>query len=124
MSNITKKDRNLIKGAIRRVFSRSALRIAVVNAAQIQHSDASRPRVKKWCLCAICKQPEAKSYVEVDHIEPVVKIDSSFEDMTLDEFVDRLWCDIKGLQVVCESCHDKKTAEEQKVRKLKRTSKR
>ena len=122
MSNprLSKKDRNLIKGAIRRVFSRSALRLAAVDAAIVEHSDPSRPRVKKWCRCALCKQPEAKSYVEVDHIVPCVPLDRSFEEMSIDEFVDRLWCDAINLQILCGSCHNKKTAAERKDRKLNR----
>ncbi len=116
---ITKKEMGLLKGAMRRVFSRSELRNSVINASLVEHSDPSRPRVKKWCLCNVCKKPEAKSYCVVDHISPVVPVHTSFENMTLDEVRDRLWCEIKNLQTCCPLCHDEKTKEEQRVRKKK-----
>lgn len=115
---ITKKEQGLLKGALRRVFSRSELRNTVVNASLIEHSDPKRPRVKKWCRCALCKLPEARSYVAVDHIAPVIPLHRSFEEMSLDEVVDRLWCLLDNLQVLCETCHDDKTAEERKLRKI------
>jgi 5-methylcytosine-specific restriction endonuclease McrA len=118
---ITKKEHGLLKGALRRVFSRSELRNSVVKASLVEHLDPNRPRVKKWCLCNICRKPEAKSYVVVDHINPVIPVHTSFEAMSLDEVVDRLWCAINNLQVVCSSCHDEKTKQERKDRKAKRT---
>ena len=113
---ISKKERNLIKGAIRRVFSRSDLRRLVVDSSLINHVDHSRPRVKNWCECGICKQPTAKSYMQVDHIDPIVPVNSSLEKMSWDEVVDRTWCVQNNLQAICEECHSKKTSEERKQR--------
>ena len=114
---ITKKERGLLKGAIRRVFSRSELRSAVIQASVVKHSDPSRPKVKTWCRCNICGKPEAKSYCVVDHISPVVPVNTSFEEMSLDTVVDRMWCEKNNLQVVDPVCHDKKTKEERQQRK-------
>ena len=114
---ITKRDRGLIKGALRRVFSRSELRNKVITASLVEHSDPSRPRVKKWGLCAGCNKPEARSYLIVDHISPLIPIGSSFEEMSLDVVVDRLWCVENNLQVLCISCHDEKNKQERKARK-------
>jgi 5-methylcytosine-specific restriction endonuclease McrA len=123
-SRISKKERNLIKGAIRRVFSRSELRRKVVdNSIVLCYTNPERPKVKTWCLCAICKQPEAKSYVEVDHIEPVIPLGKSMEDMSLDEVADRIWCEINNLQVVCPACHKEKTKAERKLRHLAKKEK-
>jgi 5-methylcytosine-specific restriction endonuclease McrA len=116
-TKLTNKDRNAIKGAIRRVFARSELRNKVLDAAIVKHSDPTRPRVKTWCLCKKCKKPEAKSYCVVDHIRPVVPVDSSFAEMTLEDLKDRLWCDIKLLQVLCPLCHDVKTKAENQARR-------
>lgn len=116
---ITKKDRGLIKGAIRRVFSRSTLRNQVIAEALVVHSDPERPRVKNWCLCNVCKKPEAKSYMAVDHLSPVIPVDRSFEEMALDEVVDRLWCAKENLQAICPTCHDEKTKQERKQRNKK-----
>ena len=119
MSNprITKRDKGLIKGALRRVFSRSELRNSIITANMVEYSDLSRPRVKKWVLCNICKKPEAKSYVVVDHIDPFVPIGGSFEEMSLDVAVDRLWCEVHNLQAICPNCHELKSTEERQQRK-------
>jgi 5-methylcytosine-specific restriction endonuclease McrA len=116
---ITKKERNLIKGAIRRVFSRSEIRKKVVAAAIVAHIDLTRPRVKSWCVCGGCKNFIPKSYMEVDHISPVVPYEKSLETMTWDELVDNLWCEERNLQAICSDCHDEKTKAERKMRKKK-----
>jgi len=117
---ITKKEQGLIKGALRRVFSRSDLRNAVIEASIVKHNNPDRPKVKTWCLCNVCKKPEAKSYMAVDHIEPLIPVSTSFAEMSLDEFIDRLWCVIDNLQAICPTCHDEKTAIERKARKKKK----
>lgn len=120
---MTKQDISLAASAIRRVFSRSELRRRVLEAAIVSHSDPSRPRVKCWVQCAKCKQPQAKSSVEVDHNrEPVIPIDSSLHAVIgsisgWDYLFDRIWCDNSNLQVLCESCHDRKSQEENKIRR-------
>lgn len=114
---ITPRERGLIKGALRRVFSRSELRNAVIDASIIKHSDPKRKRVKRWCRCSVCKQPEAISNMAADHISPVVPVNTSFADMSVDNFIDNLWCLIDNIQSICPKCHDLKTAEERKARK-------
>lgn len=122
-SRISKKEWGLIKGALRRVFSRSDLRRSVIEAAIIDHNDPSRPKVKTWCICAICKLPEAKSYMVVDHILPVVPVDRSLEDMTPTELVDHLWCDKSNLQCCDLTCHKIKSKVENKERRLAKKEK-
>lgn len=114
---ISVKERNLIKGALRRVFSRSDLRREVIEESVVQHSDPSRPRVKTWCKCAACGKPEAKSLVKVDHILPVVPLTTALEFMTADELIDRIWCEKENLQVLDPTCHDEKTRLENKERR-------
>lgn len=115
---ITKKERNLLKGAIRRVFSRSELRQKVVRASiRPGHFDSTRPRVKKWSMCFLCDRLTPTYQVEVDHVVPVIPLDSNLEHMTWDSLVDRVWTEETNLQAVCKSCHIKKTKEEQKLRR-------
>lgn len=116
-SKLTVKERNLIKGAIRRIFSRSDLRRKIVQKCVVEHSDPSRKRVKTWCLCPVCKQYVAKSSIQVDHIEPVIKITESLEDLTWDELVDRIWCDEQNLMPICIDCHKQKSKQEMKLRR-------
>jgi 5-methylcytosine-specific restriction endonuclease McrA len=120
---ITKRERGLLKGALRRVFSRSELRQKVLNTADIQHHDLSRPRVKKWSRCPVCYTAVPKYTMVVDHIDPVIPINSSFELMSLDTVVDRLWCIENNLQPLCEPCHTKKTKVEREERKLNKRGK-
>jgi 5-methylcytosine-specific restriction endonuclease McrA len=122
---ISKREQGLLKGAIRRVFSRSDLRRKVVEASVDRTiTDPSRPRVKVWCICRECHKPTPKSYMIVDHKDPLIPLDSSFEDMSLDTVVDRAWCDENNLQALCEDCHTIKTkAENKERRRLKKEKK-
>lgn len=117
---INNKERGLIKGAIRRVFSRSDLRKTALDIASINHSDPSRPRVQKWCKCAKCGQVVPKYTCDVDHIDPVVPVDVPLEDMNWDELVNRVWCEAGNLQVMCDPCHRTKTKTELKLRNAAR----
>ena len=117
-NRISNKEANLIKGAIRRVFSRSELRREVVTRCiDKDHVDSSRPRVKTWCKCDSCGTHIAKSDVEVDHIIPVIPLDKSLLEITWDELVNRIWCDSSNLQGICENCHKCKTKEESLLRR-------
>lgn len=117
-SRLTAKDRGLIKGAIRRAFSRSELRKSALMSQKIAHLDPLRPRVKTWYKCEICKGLFAGYEIVIDHKTPVIPINSSLEDMTWDELVDRMWCEPHNLQVICnEACHTAKSKLESKQRK-------
>jgi len=123
-SRISKKERNLIKGAIRRVFSRSELRQEVIKRCiDKDHIDLTRPRVKTWCKCELCGTYIAKSSMVVDHISPVIPLDSSMEEMTWEQMIDRLWCDISNLQGICEQEHALKTKLENKLRRENKRAK-
>ena len=118
------KERNLLKGAIRRVFSRSELRKQILDKALVKdYHDPSRKRVTRWGKCAECGKLEPAYLLEVDHIIPVVPEDSSLEQMTWDELVDRVWCDERNLGPVCKPCHKLKSKEETKLRKKNKKEK-
>lgn len=115
---ITSKERNLIKGSIRRAFSRSELRKQILNRTIVKdYTDISRPRVKTWCRCELCGALTPKSYIEIDHIQPVIELGKQFlVDVSSDEFINNLWSESSNLQGICETCHDKKTSIERKIR--------
>lgn len=114
---ITSKERGLLKGAIRRVFSRSDLRREAWNRVIIEHSDEKRPRVKRWGYCQSCGEVVPAYTLKIDHIDPVIPTGQSFEEIGLDKTVDRMWCTVDNLQALCDTCHDSKTAIERKHRK-------
>jgi len=115
--NITPKERNLIKGALRRVFARSDLHRQVVDRTRVDYKDLMRPRVKKWSKCEQCKLFTPTYQITVDHIDPIIPTDNAFENMLVDDVINRLWCNITNLQGLCEPCHDQKTAKERVERK-------
>lgn len=118
---ITPKERGLIKGALRRVFSRSDLRREVLEASRIDYKDPTRPRVTKWGVCAECKKPEALYLMNVDHKVPVVPINSSLEEMDLNDLINNIWCEKENLQILDETCHSiKSKAENAERRRLKK----
>lgn len=47
--------------------------------------------------------------ITVDHIDPIIPVDRTFEEMPLDEVVSRMWCPLDRLQALCELCHGSKT---------------
>lgn len=114
---LTKKDLALIKGALRRAFTRSELHKEVLTASIVQHEDPKRPKVKTWCKCEGCGRPEAKSYMQVDHIVPVVKIEEVGCNIPIDVLVNRIWCEKELLQILCKTCHTIKTQGENKSRR-------
>ena len=114
---ITPKERNLIKGAVRRVFSRSELRLALIEKSRIQYHDAARPRVTKWSMCKACNKPTPTYLMQVDHVDPIVPIDQTLEDMTWDEVIDRVWCSPHNLNPLCKTCHLIKSKLEAKLRR-------
>lgn len=115
---ITKKEQNLLKGAIRRVFSRSELRKALIDKSLIKHTDPSRPRVTRWSMCRSCLQPTPTYLMQVDHIEPIIPINNSLDDFTWDDIVNRIWCDESNLTPICKACHTIKTKAENKARRM------
>lgn len=72
-------------------------------------------------LCNICKEAvplkdeNKKNNVWVDHINPVVCPKKGFEDWNV--YIERMFCEIDNLQLLCTECHNKKTAEERNIRK-------
>jgi 5-methylcytosine-specific restriction endonuclease McrA len=114
----SKKERNLVKGAIRRVFSRSELRKRILDAAVVKdYSDPSRKRVTRWGKCAECGKLEPAYLLEIDHKEPIIPVGQTLDDMDWDEIIDSIWCDERKLQALCSECHYRKTKTENSERR-------
>jgi 5-methylcytosine-specific restriction endonuclease McrA len=63
-------------------------------------------RQKYEYQCNTCKNWCIEKKINVDHICPAGSLNSAQD---LPGFVDRLFCEVSNLQVLCEKCHDKKT---------------
>lgn len=59
--------------------------------------------------CNQCKNYFPDKKINVDHIIPAGSLQCAND---LPGFVERLFCEIDNLQVLCSSCHDKKTKSE------------
>jgi 5-methylcytosine-specific restriction endonuclease McrA len=64
--------------------------------------------------CNVCKDWFPDKEVNVDHIVPAGALNCA-ED--LPGFVERLFCEVEGLQILCSTCHDRKTSIERGVTK-------
>lgn len=62
--------------------------------------------------CNACKNWFPEKKINVDHIQPAGSLNCAAD---LPGFVERLFCEVDGLQVMCEKCHNKKTANERKA---------
>jgi 5-methylcytosine-specific restriction endonuclease McrA len=75
-------------------------------------------RLAKHYLCNCCGGQFPAKDVEVDHILPVVDPDVGF--ISWDVFIERLYCKMENLQLLCKECHKEKTKTERKARVPKR----
>ena len=65
---------------------------------------------QKWeYQCASCNEWFNEKQINVDHIKPAGTLRCSND---LPGFVERLFCEVENLQVLCTKCHDKKTQDE------------
>lgn len=115
---VNPKERNLLKGAIRRVFSRSDLRNQALSKHDIVHVDPLRPRVTKWSFCGECGVITPKYVMQVDHTIPVIATTETLNDLTWDQLIEeRVWCDLDNLMPLCPDCHKAKSKIENKERR-------
>jgi 5-methylcytosine-specific restriction endonuclease McrA len=59
--------------------------------------------------CNICKNWFPEKNINVDHIIPAGSLNCAND---LPAFVERLFVEVEGLQLLCSTCHDKKTKQE------------
>lgn len=76
--------------------------------------NGTNKRQKFEYQCNICKEYFPDKHINVDHIQPAGALNCSQD---LPGFVERLFCGIENLQVLCESCHNDKTKEEKKTKR-------
>jgi 5-methylcytosine-specific restriction endonuclease McrA len=74
----------------------------------------NKGRQKYEYQCASCNKWFKATDVQIDHIVPCGSL-RSYNDLPI--FVERLFCEPDGLQVLCKPCHQEKTNEERKSAK-------
>jgi len=95
---------------IRSTLRRASLRWGPIGAAR---KAARRPLPdggrRKWeYRCSACGCWHHGNDVQVDHILPLGSLTCPGD---LPGFVERLFCEVEGLRVLCSSCHDTRHAE-------------
>ena len=75
-------------------------------------------RQKYEYQCNMRKNWFIERKINVDHINPAGSLNNGSD---LAGFIERLFCEIDNLQVLCEPCHDKKTKAEKDVGKASRS---
>lgn len=88
---------------------------ALKAAKTVKKINVSSGRLAQHFKCKKCKKDFPAKQVAVDHIKPVVDIKKGFVDF--DTYINRMYCGVKNLQVLCKTCHDVKSKKEREDRK-------
>jgi len=111
--------KNIVLGALRRSFSRCW--IAREARTKSIHPKKKGPRGGKRYVCAKCKKDFGIREIQVDHKKPLIPLSKTSKDLDYNTIVERLFCKLSNLQILCTSCHKKKSKEENaKRRKYKK----
>ena len=105
--------RQFIRSALRSAFRKWGPKFEVLKAAATERR--VNPKSGKLAMhykCAACTKELPLKEVQVDHIKPIVP--TAFT--TWDDFINRLYCEKRGLQVLCKGCHKIKSANERAKR--------
>lgn len=105
---------SFIRSALRASAMRYPVKFDALNAVK-RSKPAGRPGKHRFeYQCASCSEHFPQSEVAVDHIIPAGSL-KSFED--LGPFAEKLFCEVDGLQILCNPCHQIKTNAERKSAK-------
>lgn len=104
---------SFVRSALRRAFTRWPPNYAARKDARMPYAGPNK--LQKWQYkCAICGGWFMQKQTQLDH-----KIECgslrAFDD--LPGFVERLFCEKDGLQVVCKACHKTKTNLQRQLKK-------
>lgn len=110
-SNWSKRLNGYFVSFARRVFHWSPAYKEAVSRVEQKTEQGKRYR------CETCGDLVERSQKQVDHIEPVVRVGEKWNG-DWNDYRDRLFVDSTKLQVLCKSCHSKKTGKENQGRKI------
>ena len=126
-------EKNMVKGAIRRIFRQSPNFKIIMTEARVELP----PRILKdgsigaknqiRFKCAVCNGLYPQKFVQVDHIMPVIKLHKTETETDYNEMVPAIVCKKENLQILCstplkslpkgtKSCHWGKSNREMFIR--------
>ena len=100
-----------LKNYIQFILRKASVRWKPRNEAKVR-ARVSRGQYK----CSVCNGIFRRTQVEMDHKEPVVPLDTSFQEMSLELYCERLLVPVDGWQCICKECHAIKSGLENSVR--------
>jgi ribosomal protein L44E len=104
--------KSFVTSALRGGFTRYPPKFEVLkNAFVSKKTNKATGRLASHYKCAKCKKQFVAKDVQVDHKDPVVG-EAGWESW--DVYIERLYCTVDNLQVLCKGCHAVKTKEERK----------
>lgn len=123
LSIIDKKTLNLILCAIRKSFVFYSIEY---QKSLEKSSIRCGPRKGLRYVCSKCFKDFDKKSINVDHINPVIPVDLSVDQMSIEQIYRRIFTTSNNLSVLCKDCHKIKSNQENQLRRhfksLKKTS--
>ena len=105
--------RSFIKSGLRRMSTRWAPKYKCKKDARHPVKlPNDKGRLVFHSLCNGCGEIRPETESTVDHIVPIINPDVGFT--TWDDVIERLFCEVNNLQVLCTPCHTEKTKGEKK----------
>lgn len=102
-----------VRSALRAAFRKWPPKFETLKAAATERRiNPSSGKLAMHYTCACCTKEFPLKGVQVDHIKPVVP--RNFTNW--DDFIKRLYCEKRGLQVLCKGCHKEKSSRERTKR--------
>lgn len=103
-----------------REFNLKSFLIATLRRATYRYppryNTMNKARVERGkYLCTACKSIVGRKEVKLDHIKPIVDPKQGFVDWNT--YIERMFVDESGWQVLCNACHKAKSAIENEQRK-------
>ena len=108
---LSKKDINLIRGALRQAYHMSDHYKAFLTSRRLEIPKYRKDgtRAKRDAIryqCDYCREIFPQSCIDVDHKIPIGRF-SELEE--IGEFAARMYCSYDNLQILCNECHNEKT---------------
>lgn len=88
-----------VKSGLRRMWGKSIQRRSALLKAKIEYGKYR---------CASCEKIHRRKDIQVDHRIPVGRFTG------FDTYIERLFCNVDGLDVLCKGCHKLKTKKDVK----------
>lgn len=110
--------KSFITSALRAASRRWPPKFAALKKALVgRKTNDKTGKLAQHYRCVTCNKDFVGADVQVDHIHPVVDPVQGF--VSWDTYIDRMFCELHDLQVLCKPCHKEKTQQEKEARNKK-----